>query len=538
MLKLVIVDDERLDMEGLKRQIDWNKYHISGVFATKDSMNALELIKQQVPDILITDIKMPGMTGLQLAKLAREQVQDIKIVFISGYDDFTYVKNAIKLNAYEYILKPVDTDELEACIKKVVRDILKEREEAKEKEDLAQAVQESRELLRNKLLLDLIFGTAEKERLWERIHLLGINIKSGSQMACMIEADDFMLLKERYPGEELRRRLTSLLCVIAGIEPEGCALELVRIEEHRFVAILSFEPFTEHEVQNNEVNRAAQAIIQAVHKQTELSLTIGMGTFMHHPSDLHMSFHEASQAVSYKIYEGKGRVLHYKGSSDSSDARIHIDGNDQELSKCLLNLDKTNSDRILDSIFDKFKEEKIDNNRIIQNYCIKIISNAQIILNGLKVEFEDIFGSEYILWDKLMRFETILDIRQWMKNIYGAFIDHLIIRDKSMGSRIINEVLRLIGEHYPQDVSLKEIANNLYYSPNYLGSLFRQQVGLGFAEYLSEYRIKKAAELIERNTYRIYEVASMVGYNDLQTFVKKFKSKYGVTPTEYRERFR
>lgn len=536
MLKLLIVDDEKLDLEGLKRQLDWTKYDISEIYATRDSFQALELIGQYAPDILITDIKMPGMNGLVLAEKAKELVSSIKIVFVSGYDDFAYVKNAIKLNAYEYILKPVDTDELETCIRQVVGDILKDKKEEEEKQELVWAAEDGKLLLRNKLLLDLLFGNAESGKLWDKIHFLNINIKSGCQVVCLVEIDDYMMMQEQYSRNELAEKRNRLQDIITGIPIRDCFMELVRTEEHRNACIISFESCGDNDGNMSAVNEEALTIIREVYQQLGLSISVGIGTFVKQPGDLHKSYNESVQAVYQKLYEGKGKILRFAEYSNVSGTKPRFDKVNSDLSKCLLSLDRPRANQIIDAIFDRFKEEKIENNKIIQDYCINTIGNAQVILNDLKVGLEDIFGDEYIIWDKLMRFETILDIRQWMKNMYGAFIDYLIKREESMTSKIINEVLRYIDEHYQEEISLKEIAKTFFYSPNYLGSLFKQEIGQGFVEYLSEFRIKKAADYIGKGTFKVYEVAAMVGYNDIPTFIKKFKAVFGITPTEYRER--
>lgn len=535
MLKLLIVDDERLDMEGLKRQLNWSDFNISEVYVAQNGLLALELIRMHRPDILISDIKMPVISGLQLAEKAIEILPGIKVIFVSGYDDFSYVKSAIKINAYEYILKPIDTEELAASIQKAVNAIACEKRNHEEKHKLENTVNESLPLLRKKFLAALIYGTADKEGLWEEIYQLDIKIHQGIQKVLLVEVDDYKLLKETCEANGLERRLSLLQNLIQNMNSEKCTTEWVQVEVHRIAIILSFLQPENQKAWNADVDDIAQTIISEAKINAELSVTIGVGMFINQLSELHKSYSESVQAVVCKIYEGKGKVIYFVEESETPEEEVYFERIDTELTKCMLNYDTAKVNHLLECLFNRFEIEKINDGKYIQDHCINIISRVQIMLHDVNVKVEDIFGPGVILWDKLMKFETILDIRQWMKNILGVIIDYIRIRNESKVSKIIKDVLHYIEENYQKDISLKVIAERLYYTPNYLGSVFKQEIVQGFSDYLMEYRIKKAAELLQNSAMKVYEIAGNVGYKDIPTFIKNFKSVFGVTPTEYKE---
>lgn len=167
-------------------------------------------MKQQDIDILLSDIKMPRMIGLELAEQAKQINPAIKIVFISGYDDFEYVKIAVKINAYEYILKPVRTVELTACIQKVVEDIAEETRERQGKNDLLNIVNESKPLLKKKYLLDLIYGLADKDSTAEKTAKLDVNIGRGPKGILLLEIDDFKMVRESETEESISKEISEL----------------------------------------------------------------------------------------------------------------------------------------------------------------------------------------------------------------------------------------------------------------------------------------------------------------------------------------
>lgn len=536
MLKLLVVDDERLDREGLLRQLDWDQYDIGTVLTANNGYEALEVIATEKPDIMLTDVKMPGMSGLQLAEKVRKAGYAVKIIFVSGYDDFDFVKNAIKLNAYEYILKPVDTEELIVSVSKAVTDILKERQQEEEKRTLLHQVNESKPLLRKKLLEELIYGTADKDGLWEQIRHLELTLLPGKYMVLLIEIDDFLLLKGNLPDTELDEKIENLQKDIRRYSVSSVQMESIRMEEARIVLLAGFpERCTEEAVLDLADNMGRGAIHEAAQK-AGFSVTIGMGSVVDSLLEVHRSYGHCCAALMKKIFEGKGTILYSEADSPMQSGDINFENIDVELAKCLLNHDLARACHLLDYMFDRLEEQRVSDGRYIQNYCINIISRLQITLMDINEKVESVFGPGVILWEKLMKFETIVDIRQWMKNIFHAVIEYLVIKNESRSSKIIEEVARFVEQNYQREITLREIAEKLFYSPNYLGSIFKQETGHGFIEYLTEFRIRKAAELLGDPKLKTYEVAGMVGYKTIPSFIKQFKAVFGITPTEYRER--
>lgn len=167
---------------------------------------------------------------------------------------------------------------------------------------------------------------------------------------------------------------------------------------------------------------------------------------------------------------------------------------------------------------------------------MELINRLTIVLNDFNITLNDVFGNNIVLWQQLLKYETLNDIQEWIKYMYTSVILYVKNNTLKQSDRAIEKVLQYIEKNYMKEISLKDISDELHYSTNYLGKLFKKQLKKGFREYLTEYRIRKAAELLRQNRYKIYEVAEMVGYKNVPSFIKQFKNIFMVTPAEYSER--
>lgn len=536
MFKVLIVDDERLDREGLKTQIEWEKLNITIVETAKNGFEALKIIGVQKPDILITDVKMPGMNGISLAQKAADAIPAIKVIFISGFDDFEYIRNALLINAYEYLLKPVDTDELLAAIKKVVNECIKEKKAAEQKEQLMNQLNESKPLLKQKFICDLIYGLSDDENIWENIKYLNMGLKPGKYRILLCELDDYEILAEEHSAIRLERLQQDIFEVISKTDLHHCILEFAQIDKARAVIILNFDNPVEPGRINFISDNISKNIIGKVKTETGLSITIGAGSTVDSVSGLHLSYDEGCMALAQKMLTGKGTVINYYPKTNIKEPDVDFQNLAGELMQCIKNNDANKTNYLLEYLFDSFESSNIYGSKYIQNCCINLISRIEITLIELNESVELIFGKNIVLWEKLMKFETILDIRQWTKNIFRAIFEYFENKNSQKNRKIIMAVIKKIEQNYCSDITLKDMAAEFFYSPNYLGAIFKEELGLGFAEYLTDYRIKKAAELLKQPHVKMYEVANMVGYKNVPSFINQFKTIYKMTPTEYRER--
>lgn len=536
MIKLLIVDDEKLDREGLKSQIDWDSLNITTVMTAKNGFEAMRIIEEIKPEILVSDIKMPGMSGLVLAEKAQGLVPGIKVIFTSGFDDFEYVRSALKMDAFEYILKPVETCELLSALRKAIGELLSERKEEEERQSLIERVNETKPLLEQKFWREVLYGTVEPITLYNRMSSMNIHFEGSSMVTLLCEIDDFRSMAHD-AAMACQNAVESLTRgTFKNVVDDGCQMEWVQLEEGRLIGIFSFSDFVTHAQIRDYLRVIANRVIQEIKQQLDHSLTIGIGCVVPGIEALHLSYSESCQAVAQKMFIGKGCALFYYPKTSVRNLSIDVQNIGGQLMQSISAVDINKAMYYIDCLFDSVEAGNIYDRKYVQNCCLNIISRIDITLADLNEKLENIFGHNEVLWDKLFRFETILDIRQWMKNVFRAVIEFLEGRNAKKNRKIVEQVVKYVEESFAQEITLKNIANDLYYSPNHLGYLFKEETGQGFTEYLTEFRMKRAGELLKNSRVKMYEVANQVGYKNISSFINQFKVFFNMTPTEYRER--
>lgn len=536
MFNLLIVDDEFLETEWLKVAIFNMHLNIFSIETAVSGFEALEKANLSPPDILITDIKMPGMSGIELSEKIQLLFPDVEIIFISGHNDFTFLKSAIRLNAFEYILKPINSYELKEIIARVTDKHIRQHQIEAEKQTLEKMVEESKPVMRSKFLLDLIFGTINPHDIWEQINYFKLDIQEGVYCTFLIEIDDYKLLSDKFPDcffEDTLSRV-SKKCNLSRFDT--CLKQFVSINCCRWALILSFTIDTDDEKRIRSVKDIANAMLLESKNEHEISITIAIGLMVEHYSDIYKSYNRCCEIMSQKMFAEKGTILWDYQSSSQVSGDLEFYKIDKELMRCVINLDMQKTNHIIDYLFEGIKDKCGHNHLYVQNYCINIISHLQLTLIDINTGFDEIFGSGTVFWDKLMKFDTIIDIKQWMKNIFTSVIEFLDLRKSTRPGKIVEKVIEYIQEYYSSDITLKEIAVQLFYSPNHLGHLFKIETGKGFTEYVNEYRMEKAKNLLESTTLRVYQVANTVGYKNLNSFIKQFKLTFGMTPKEIKGR--
>ncbi len=536
MFNLLIVEDEILDNEGIRDSVQSMNLKIRAIETALSGFEALEKLDSFSPDILLTDINMPGMNGLKLAEKVKNAFPDIEIIFISGHDDFVYLKNAIRLDAFEYILKPIDDDELRETIDKAIEKLIQKRHVEEELQTLQKQVDESKPVMKNKLLLDIVYGTIGHQDVWKKINYFDIEIQDGVYCVLLLEIDDYKLLSEKYQKDFFEQKLLQIMSCADLKKYGNCLKQFMFIDNARCAVILSFDRCISEALRSDTVLNIANELLTCSKKSDFLSITIAIGPAVDELSDIYISYTGCGELISQKMLKGKGTII-----CNSQYPSIPIDNTDfyridKELIRCLTNFDLQRTFHFIDYLFDSIENSGIYHPLYVQNYCINVISHVQLSLIEQNATFEDIFGSGVILWEKLMKFDSILDIRQWVKNIFKSVIEYLENRRATHQNKVVEKVLQYIDEGYKKDITIKEIADKLYYSSNHLGYLFKCETGMGFSEYLNKYRMNKASELLKSTILKTYQIADTIGYANVNSFIKQFKLVYGMTPKEYRGR--
>lgn len=534
MIKLIIVDDEEMERYGLKKNINWNELGIEVVGLYENGKLAYEAILRNMPDIILTDIRMPVMDGLELAEKVREINDRVKVMFISGYEDFQYAKKALDIKASNYILKPYKISELISAIKEVVQECEGEKRDAEKKQIMMKRLEESLPLLKDKFCIDLLFGIYRDEN-WinNRAEFLDMSAHlDGVHYVCVVDLENYYSFIEN--KDEVYKNMLSILVVdkikdILKNQKCMCA----NIDDWSVGIILSFDNGIDSKKVYQIMDNLHMELTNYIHSTVSIGISDPCGSLI----NLKVAYKQAMEALRRRFVLGQNQIIQYSDIAGIDTWKLDgiIEREKSEIETLISNGDVNSIVKHVDMIFDAFCDYKADN-RYIQNTCIGIVNDIIKLLLKMDINIEDIFGKNVNLIAKLLNFETIIDINQWMKNIIAGIAEHIRNKNNSRNQRIIERIKEVVVRRYAEDLSVADVASEVFLSAGYATSLFKKETGQSIMDYIIQTRIKIAKEMLKEPSVRISEVSNKVGYENVAYFSSLFKNIVGVSPKEYRDR--
>jgi len=518
--KVFFVEDEIVTREGIRDNVDWkaNGFEFCGEAA--DGEMALPLLRTVQPDVLITDIKMPFMDGLQLSKIIHERMPWVKIIILSGHDEFEYAQQAIELGVTEYLLKPVTVQSMHQTLQKIAVQLNQERKEQENLKKLQEEVEENRATLRERLLLKLVVGAITCTEAIEKGQILGLDLIARCYLVVILKTE-LGDRSEQFDYDEYQR----VQQIVAGLVSDNPDIFLLKKDWDELVLLMkgSTPEYLEEE-RDLRLEKMGQEI-----KKTRYQLVIGVGTPKKRTADIYQSFVEA--LVSIQNAENKTK----------NDSNLAVDKTE------LLKVDKSAVENYLrygvKEDFDKFFDAFIRplGATALKSYLFKNYIFVDVVLATAKL-VNELGGDIDEVVPELNSIETIManikTIEQLKEQAYKILSSTLVFRDsrtKSHYTGIIQQAKEFIECHYMKpNLSLSDVASRVNLSSSHFSVVFSQETCQTFKDYLTEVRIKKAKELLRTTTLRAADISCQVGYNDPHYFSSTFKKNTGLSPTEFR----
>ncbi|MDR0719760.1 MAG: response regulator [Treponema sp.] len=537
MYKVFLVEDEIVVREGIRNSIPWDKTPYTLTGEAPDGEMALSMIQDIKPDIVITDIRMPFMDGLTFSRIIRKTLPWIKIIILSGHDEFEYAREAVSLGVEEYLLKPVSSSDMLKTLEKIAKRIDEEKEKLLNIENLKKQVRSSSDSLRDKWLSDFVNGRIPPADAIEKGRELGIDLFARSYTVATIGVTGL---------EENEGPLISVKMIIDSIMEKHPGSIWFSENDKRFVLLVREIPAGEsphpERFDEEQVYTITQALKYDVERNTGFKIAVGIGPTAERLSEVAKSYSSALKVLNYQMLKGMAQI---------SDSTILPSGDEAFNPAGLLNIDG-------DMLFTKMKymaKKDIESaimeyTRVIENdfggnnmlvYFIfgEIIVAASKIVEALggdlrkispfsldQAAVQDIANSRDIFFEKI---RTLLE----------AVIE---FRDAHTGGRyqlVIMKAREYIDHNFAsEDISLYSTASYVGISPNHLSTVFAQETGENFIEYLTRVRIDKAKNLLKNTAMKSAEIAYEIGFNDPHYFSYIFKKNTGFTPREYRGLYR
>lgn len=547
MYSVVVVDDEQYDLEGLVQFIPWAELNMQVVASFYDAFSALEYMKQQRIDLLVTDIHMPIMSGLELAEQALQLYPQLKLVFVTGHEDFQFAKRALTMQASSYVLKPVDDDELIGVLRQIESRLRQAEQERKQ----WLTMKSSMLYVKHELLRRCLLGVYDEHIAAALTQQYALFSTTESQHVAIIEVDDTRWKLQHYNELEKKRllervyRLFTELCEQHHIElycqlaPHRYALLLNEGQVRPLTGKSSLQmdaPFGSLLAEPSQQHMLLSWIAQ-IEQQVHLTITIGVGSAVRGIEELPLSFNQALQALASKMVCGKRTVIMYR-QRIAVDATQPLSGDIEPLLKRLYG-DITQYELV--AIVDRIEQlftyaADLPNETSVYQFVLYCISKLEGCMERDNEDLYELLQSDRSQWESIMQFETVEDIQRWLRNILFRLSECMHGRKRSQPSRLVQDVQHYIAQRLDENITLKGAAQHFAFSPNYLGYMFKNEVGSSFNEYVTKLRMEKAKNLLQDPSKKVYEVASAIGYKDLTYFSKQFKEFTGMTAGDYRKR--
>ena len=533
LYSIILVDDEEEVRKSIIKKIEWQAAGFHVVGDAENGEDAMEKIEMLEPDVVLTDIRMPYMDGLQLAEKVRQRYPSMKVVIFSGYDDFEYAQRAIKLNVSEYILKPVNVEELTSILKRIKENLDLEIEEKRNLSRLREKYRKSLPIIREQFFNELVHKNLKKDLAEQKLREYDIPILGARKWmlaAIDVEEGDVVESLSLHSEEEL---IPISVMQIVREKLEGyCRFALFQsASEADMVVITALD-------EDNSITGLTD-VLGDICKETKrilkVPVTIGIGHSCEDISGIPKAYQSAVDALGYKAIAGNGSTIYINDMEPVGSGKLEFDSlTEGELISAIKFGPEEKIESSVKNIMEKMKTAKV-HFRQQQVYMIGIFNSIIQMMQQYDLALEDIMGEELesmVLFDKLKKIE---EFGQWLLRIAGK-LNHLINQERDMTTRqVIQEAKQYILDNYQNpDLSVEMICRHLHMSPAYFSTVFKKETGQAYIAYLTEVRLNKAVELLNKTDDKTYIIASKVGYQEQNYFSYVFKKKVGVSPTRYR----
>ncbi len=516
MLKMIVVEDETILREGICRVGKWDECGIEIVGAAANGKQALEMIEKEMPDILLSDVVMPVMDGLELTKEVYERYPDIRVILLSGHEEFDFVRKAMEYKACNYLLKPVKIEKLMEVVASVRDEIISTRR-------LKSKLEESAPIMRQHYINQLIGGLSQKkEQIGQRFGSLSIELELEDLSVLVCEPDSYM---------EDRMELEMTLMALQEISSEVMASELrteVSIDMKDRLIIICNKP---SDMSKKDFVVFLQGKALRIQKEIFLrnakSVSVGISRLITDVSRIAVAYRDAEKALSYRFFMGEGSIIFIGDVEKRESGNALLLKEKEELLTGAVSVgDIEGTTRYLTAYFAALSEYASQGREYIMDRLKGLISmldksieaDASETADAISVRIGEMSsllsgGDQYMTLDKL---HTMIE--EQLTAIATIINDDRLLRNEG----IIEKAKKYIRQDLGGDVSLITVAESVFVSPNYLSFLFKES-GENFKDYVVRVKMERARELIEEDKCTLNQAAGLLGYKDGRYLSRVYK---------------
>lgn len=530
MYKLIIVEDENIVRSGLEHGTDWASLGFEVAGTAVNGIEALKLVEQCKPDVVLTDIRMPDMDGIELMRILRHQYTDIEIVILSGYSDFEYARSAVKYNAYEYLTKPIDDNEFTKTFLSIRQKIRDKRQKFYTHKDSQNGIRSvDRDKLRDVFLSTFMRKPLEDEFI--RKSLVDLEIAINEKCYCVAvvqldfdshEADDDIAARFR---KKCRQQLIQYGYPFV-FSDKTCQ---VILSKSTSAPLYDFK---------KEVEEIKEALCDELCQNEGTSIGIGLSKLHSEFNDVITATNEAQSALHLKFYMGGHQVITYSNINYLRPEDIDngkLEALATKLVDAVVNRDTMEQGRYINQLFEYIRNTSLVDVTYIRIKFMEIFVMLDNKLRQKGINLKQLSGKDD-LYAEIFSKGTLHALKRWFSNELEKIEEDVKCVRTRQCNDLVSQVSQYIYDNIREKIYLNDIAAAVHMSPNYLSAAFTKETGLNLSKYIIDLRVKKAKEYLAHSDMRIQEISDALGFSDYRYFSTLFKKETGQTPLDYRSK--
>lgn len=538
MHQLLIVDDQPDLVDDLAEMLPWSSIGIGTIHRAYSAPEALEIVMSHPIDIVITDIRMPGMSGLDLIERIRTSWKKIRCILLSGYDDFEYAKRAMQHQANDYLLKPADDKELLEAVSRAIKDIEEQWKDVSSLRNALHSVKKNLPILRNHLLLGLLEGhRADDFR--DKSEMLEIPFTEKLPVYMMLlRLEDYF---DKYAAQDaslMEYAVTNIAEEIFGDDfhlwqtkdMHGYLVFLIQQKKRQATEDLSIK---------EQIEMKASLLQHNVKLYLKGTVSVLISNSGNVPGDVSRLYEQSVESFRQRIGSEREFLLSISNELDnpqeqSANSLTHL--YDPPMLVHLLEAGQWLAlEAKLEAIFSELEQKWSHSHEHILETYFMIVSSFSFSIHKNKKWMSEIMGEDFQKLVSGPQFHTIQQLRDWTRRILASYRKDMETESQDSRSNTIRQVQEYVQGHLGE-ASLQSIAAHVYLNPSYLSKIYKLETGEGISDFLFRLKMEQATHMLRNSNEKIYEIAGGLGYVKTSYFIKVFKEKYGMTPQEYRDK--
>ena len=533
MIKVLIADDELRICELIFRLIDWEALGMSVIAVAHDGRETIKIIKNEMPDIVITDIRMPGYNGVDVIRIGKEYNSDIQFIIISGYSQFDYAQNAIHYGVSDYLLKPVKAEELTKALLRIKNRIDKNNQMYSQVKKAWTLEQPNRRLYREQLIMEIAHGKGF-DVLTKDMNTLNEQYKyefiPGFFTIVIVKADG-LNFEEKTESSFLYEKIQqSLSFAFAPVMQE---MQGTMLDNGTYIFLFNYE--NEYAEIESQIHRLLNQMLLQKDVFKKLHLTIGLGKRVNCLVEVGKSYETAYLAIKDRILVGTDRIIEGKEKIVVQDYKDYFLHTVRELENVVENLDDKRISDIIQEWGTALSKDKEINGYQIEQSAKALVNSYLLSMQKNNYTLDE---DDNLLKDFMKSIENCISLGEIQELLSGTLEQSLSeYRHKRAlsGSKPIRDAKEYIRNNLAGNLTIQEVSEYVGYSSAHFSVRFKQECGITFSDYVMESRIEKSKELLKNTRETIESIAAAVGYSDVKSFTKNFKKYTEVKPSQYRK---